>query len=413
MIKKNFNYNEFYNLMNSILYNSFGISTNKISNIYEDKNYTHFKFRRTIWPKFDNLSQDDMTNIYNIKKGSIGIIKSNMKFITIIITFSNDISDDILVTDPFLEEEPNEDFILSLISDNNLNKNLIDTISTYYKSLPINNLVTVISTLHTILEAFIPKYDRSNMYHINFDKNKIEDLNFGNRINTEFYDNFYKKYKLYLDEIFSCVKLGKVKEGTKLLKLYLQLIGFFKDMSIDKLKHHLYALNTKFESYLLNEQIPVSHTHYIYMKMEDIIQSENNKSNLEKLPFKILKSYCTLNANYNLQNYSYTIRNVIEYINLNLDGELSLSNISSRFDKSSSFLSNQFKKETGITITSYIKERRIEEALRLIRNTELTIQEISQIVGIYDLSYFSKLFKSTTGVSPSQYRLQVNQSMGV
>lgn len=411
MIKKYFNYNEFYNLMNSILHNSFGVCINKISNISKDKNYTYFKFRKTIWPNFDSAFQDDIDSIYNFKKGSIGVIKSNMKFITIIIALPDEISNNILIVDPFLEDEPTEDFISSLINDNNLDKNLIDTISTYYKSLPVNNLVTVISTLHTILEAFIPRYDRSDMYHVNFDKNKIDHLNFGNRVNEEFYDNFYQKYKLYLDEIFSCIKLGKVKEGTRFLKLYLQLIGFYNDTSKDKLKHNLYTLNTKFESCLLHEQIPVSHIHYVYKKMESTIQTESNKLNLEKLPFKILRYYCNLNKNYNLQNYSYTIRNVIEYININLDSELSLSSISSHLDKNSSFLSNQFKKETGKTITSYIKERRIEESLRLIRNSELTIQEISQIVGIHDLSYFSKLFKSTTGVSPSQYRLNINQSI--
>ena len=406
MIKKYFNYNEFYNLINSILYNSFGVSANKISNIYEDSNYEYFKFRRAIWPNFDNEHEDNINNIYNLNKGSIGIIKSNLKFITIIITFPSDISDDILIIDPFLEEKPNEDFILNLFNDNNLDKNLLDTISFYYNSLPINNLSTVISILNTILETFIQKYDKSNMYHINFDKNKIELLNFGNRINTEFYDDFYKKYKLYLNEIFSCIKLGKIQEGTKTLKLYLKLIGFSKDISIDKLKHNLYILNSKFESCLLNEKIPTSHIHYMYLKIETLIQYENNKLILEKLPFKILKYYCNLSTNYNLQNYSYTIRNAIEYINLNLDSELSLSSISSYIDKNSSFLSNQFKKETGKTITSYIRERRIEESLRLIHNPELTIQEISQIVGIHDLSYFSKLFKNTTGVSPSQYRLQ-------
>ena len=279
MIKKYFNYNEFYNLINSILYNSFGVSANKISNIYEDSNYEYFKFRRAIWPNFDNEHEDNINNIYNLNKGSIGIIKSNLKFITIIITFPSDISDDILIIDPFLEEKPNEDFILNLFNDNNLDKNLLDTISFYYNSLPINNLSTVISILNTILETFIQKYDKSNMYHINFDKNKIELLNFGNRINTEFYDDFYKKYKLYLNEIFSCIKLGKIQEGTKTLKLYLKLIGFSKDISIDKLKHNLYILNSKFESCLLNEKIPTSHIHYMYLKIETLIQYENNKLN--------------------------------------------------------------------------------------------------------------------------------------
>ena len=51
-----------------------------------------------------------------------------------------------------------------------------------------------------------------------------------------------------------------------------------------------------------------------------------------------------MSNNFNLQNYSLTVRNAIEYINLNLNMELSLSSISEVLDKNPSFLSNQFKK---------------------------------------------------------------------
>ena len=84
--------------------------------------------------------------------------------------------------------------------------------------------------------------------------------------------------------------------------------------------------------------------------------------------------------------------------------ELSLSSISEVLDKNPSFLSNQFKKETGKTITKHIQEMRIEKAITLLTTTDLSIQEISESVGINDLSWFSKLFKKIVGVSPTQYR---------
>lgn len=84
--------------------------------------------------------------------------------------------------------------------------------------------------------------------------------------------------------------------------------------------------------------------------------------------------------------------------------ELSLSSISEVLDKNPSFLSNQFKRETGKTITKHIQETRIEKAITLLTTTDLSIQEISESVGINDLSWFSKLFKKIVGVSPTQYR---------
>ena len=73
------------------------------------------------------------------------------------------------------------------------------------------------------------------------------------------------------------------------------------------------------------------------------------------MPYKMLKMYSILVSNYNLQEYSYTVRAAIEYINFNLQSSLSLATISSAIEKNASFLSSQFKKETGSTITSYLK----------------------------------------------------------
>ena len=55
-------------------------------------------------------------------------------------------------------------------------------------------------------------------------------------------------------------------------------------------------------------------------------------------------------------------------------------------------------------ITKHIQETRIEKAITLLTTTDLSIQEISESVGINDLSWFSKLFKKIVGVSPTQYR---------
>ena len=163
-------------------------------------------------------------------------------------------------------------------------------------------------------------------------------------------------------------------------------------------------LNSRLESSLLKSSIPGSHVYLLYKKIEVQIKNEVSLSSLEKLPYKILKNYCLLSNNFNLQNYSLTVRNAIEYINLNLNIELSLSSISEVLDKNPSFLSNQFKRETGKTITKHIQETRIEKAITLLTTTDLSIQEISESVGINDLSWFSKLFKKIVGVSPTQYR---------
>ena len=81
-----------------------------------------------------------------------------------------------------------------------------------------------------------------------------------------------------------------------------------------------------------------------------------------------------------------------------------MSIISNYIGKNASFLSNQFKKETGVTITRYIQEKRVEESIRMLYSSDLSIQEIAHAVGIDDLSWFCKFFKNITGVSPTKYK---------
>ncbi len=404
MLKTTFNYNDFYNFMTAILQSSLGLNAEKLNEIDKYDDLMYIKFRKLIWPDLNDFSNENMENMQDTKRGYLKVIKSSMKFVSVLLTIPKEISDDLIIIGPFLENQPTDDFIINLMYENNLEESLRNTIFTYYKSLPIINSLTVIETLNTILKSFFIGYDTSHIHYVNFDQKKIKKIDYMNRDDSEFNSNYYKKYRMYLSDISSCVKLGKYKEAQQYLKLYIQLIGLFNEDSLEKIKHNLYSINAKLESDLLKTSIPGSHVYILYNKIETEIRNENNIATLKKYPYKILKSYCTLSSNHNLQNYSFTIRNAIEYIHLNLNAELSLSIISGELNKNSSFLSNQFKKETGKTITKYIQESRIERAMQLLISTELSIQEISETVGIHDLSWFSKLFKNIVGVSPSQYR---------
>ena len=407
MLITNFDYNDFYNLITSILDSSFNISITKIHDPSDFNNYVDIEFRKIVWPDYNHEYKANMDELLQMKKGALCILQSAMDFITIVFSFPREISTDIIVIGPFLEVEPDDTFVINLLNKNSLPEGLRKTISTYYNSLPVANALNVISTLHTVLGAFISDYDPSNMYYIDFSKNKpkLSDYNYDD---SEFYIQYHKKYKFCLEEIFKCIRLGI--DATNILNDYIELTGILKGSCIDRLKNNLYILNTQFESELLKEHVSPVQVRQLYLKNQMEIEKETSRVKLIKLPYKMLKKYSDLLSNYNLQQYSYTVRSALEYINLNLQNNLSLSTISEAINKNSSFLSSQFKKETGNTVTRYIQEKRIEESIRLLTHTDMTIQEISYSVGIDDLSWFSKLFKSITNMSPTKYRANLHKS---
>jgi len=101
---------------------------------------------------------------------------------------------------------------------------------------------------------------------------------------------------------------------------------------------------------------------------------------------------------------SRPIKCMKKYIQAHFAENLLLEEIVNAADLSYSYGSSMFKKETGITITQYLTQVRMEEAQRLIRETNLTINEVACKVGYTDTRYFSKLFIKTVGIKPVDYR---------
>ena len=68
------------------------------------------------------------------------------------------------------------------------------------------------------------------------------------------------------------------------------------------------------------------------------------------------------------------------------------------------YLSKLFRKETGLALSDYIARVKVEEAKRLLKNTNKSIGEIAAELGYTNFSYFSKMFKLETDTSPNQFR---------
>lgn len=75
-----------------------------------------------------------------------------------------------------------------------------------------------------------------------------------------------------------------------------------------------------------------------------------------------------------------------------------------RFNMTRSYLSRLFKEKTGSTYIEFLSSLRLEEAKRMLRETEMSIQDILQSVGYHDAASFHRKFKQMTGMTPAAYR---------
>ena len=102
--------------------------------------------------------------------------------------------------------------------------------------------------------------------------------------------------------------------------------------------------------------------------------------------------------------HSDVIYRIMEYIKSNYSKKITLEEIAAQVYLSGPHISGMFRKETGQTISEYIQHVRIEKCKLLLRQTELSLADIAAMCGFEDQSYFSRVFKKQTGISPKKYR---------
>ncbi len=179
----------------------------------------------------------------------------------------------------------------------------------------------------------------------------------------------------------------------------------FKQFQVDDFEYLTsICSNLYFEicKFIINKGLKIENMNTFIAKISNLETLEQKRIYLiNKLEsFRIL--YIELKSENKLQLVN-DIENIIrkEYQNQ----QISLSFISSLTGRNEAYISNLFKIETGQNINTLIVNLRIEKAKKLLIETNMKTYKITEAIGYSDCSYFTKLFKKTTGFSPIQYRI--------
>lgn len=98
------------------------------------------------------------------------------------------------------------------------------------------------------------------------------------------------------------------------------------------------------------------------------------------------------------------VERIRQYIQYHVDEDLRIDQLAARVYLSQTYLSYIFKKETGMTISRYIRQCRMEKAKELLTTTDMKIVQVCEKVGFSNVSYFCQSFREYTGMSPEKYR---------
>ncbi len=316
----------------------------------------------------------------------------------------------ILFIGPYLPSPVSKELVLEIGEKNGISPKNIRYLNEYYQSLPI---VTPDSLLFSVLNTFCERIWKSPSFSIvdlNRESTSAPFPSLESHSSNGFDDALLSMKAMEMrygfeNEIMQAVALGQIHKESQLFSAL--SASAFEQRTADPIrnaKNYAIIMNT-----LLRKAAEQGGVHPIYLdsmsssfakKIEQIASASDNFD----LMCDMFRSYCRLVRKHAMKDYSPTVQKTIFMIDSDISANLSLAALAAHQNISAGYLSTIFKKETGKTISEYIREKRMAHAAHLLGTTHLQIQTVALHCGIMDVQYFSKLFKKQIGKTPKEYR---------
>ena len=103
-------------------------------------------------------------------------------------------------------------------------------------------------------------------------------------------------------------------------------------------------------------------------------------------------------------NYSYAVQKCCDYIELSLNRKIRTADLSALVGYTDYYLTEKFKKETGKSISAYVKDAKIERAKLMLAATKDPVAKIAETLAFNTPNYFIQCFREKEGITPAQYR---------
>jgi len=206
------------------------------------------------------------------------------------------------------------------------------------------------------------------------------------------------------NELISKVRVGNVAGAKAILNDLLGYVLFSEGNSLDAIKTRAIELSTL----LSRAAIEGGAATDTILKMNNMfLKSLQEVTTQEALCYKLQEIVITFTESLfstTPASNSEVMKKALSYISKNFALPMTLEDVAKEVHLNPSYFSSIFKKSCGSSFKEYLNLVRIEESKRLLSNTDYSIIDIAIAVGFEDQSYFSKVFKKYTGLTPTSYR---------
>lgn len=313
-----------------------------------------------------------------------------------------------LVIGPSIEKKLPQNMVIQLINIFNSDITIKD-ITNYFNTVPVYNKLLFIHIgllLHYIV--FNEKLDM----HTFWEKNKLLNESSYPLLDPDIYisakrQNHSNDYNITLEEqFFSAITEGNKEKLIKYAYSFPQENAgiLSKTNQLRNQKNNGIIAITLATRYAIKGNLPSE----VAFSLSDLyiqkIEQIDNIYAVNRLIEEALCIFADSVKEYNEKQYSQKINMSLDYIARNIYNEITVNALANYIHINPSYLSDIFKKEVGITLKQYIQRERIEEAKRILTLTQYPVSIICNMLNFHDQSYFIKVFKRFTSMTPKQYR---------
>jgi len=321
--------------------------------------------------------------------------------------------ENLVVIGPYAEKKLSFEQILEICEKNGCSLQNQNRGKEYFSIIPV---FPENSSFFLLLDSFCERmwgkpyriFDREDAFH--FREGTVFSPNRENDLDDTLLDikNMEQRYVME-NEMMDAVAFGAEQ---RINRFFSDFSGnFFEKRLSDPVrnsKNYCIIMNTLLRKAAERGGVHPVYLHRVSSRFAMKIEQLPSLHSLSDLMREMCSSYCRLVAVHSSKQYSLMIQKVMIAIESDLSAELNLGCLAEKLCVSKGYLSTEFRKATGKTITSYIREKRLSYAKHLFEHTSLQVQTVAQHCGIMDVQYFSKLFKRFTGKTPTEFREENN-----
>lgn len=224
------------------------------------------------------------------------------------------------------------------------------------------------------------------------------------------WDNFFINHKMdedysvfaHKDDIFKAITFheqDQIKNILNIISNELALKRLSQEVILNGVLELFYIISEGFEQNGVDIKAVLIHSHCSYFEIMHI-ESIVDVQKWIQIIIEDIVNYMESNK----EDTPAILSKMKRYIDEHYTEEITLSEVAKFVNLHPSYISSLLKIQTGMNYSKYVMHIRIEEAKRLLKETNLKIYEVGEEVGYTNAFYFNRIFKKHTGRTPGEYR---------